>query len=161
MVSRGGAQAEEAEWFLDVGGARTGPFSAEQVLGFLAEGEIPENQKVTGDSIGNRWITAREFAARAREGQAATDRSASELGFTPPPRPADLDRPGPAPDRSQHDTAKNLFEALQTAKERQGTSWTPPEAAHWAKTPWPSLGFLKLRQRLRKIKMTPELRRQI
>lgn len=169
MVSRG-TPIQEPEWYLEVAGERTGPFTADQVMGLLSEGEIPAEQKVTSEQIGNRWITAAELATQAvaaAPGSADAVPSADpldDLGFQPPPRPADLDRPGPVRDRPRQDAALNLFDALQTAKDRQGARWTPPEKGSWTSASrrpirFPALG--PILKKLKEIKITPDLRRQI
>src|SRR4051794_41096751 len=50
------------EWFLDVNGKQTGPYSLDEVLGLFREGEIPAAQKVTSERLKGKWITVRELS---------------------------------------------------------------------------------------------------
>ena len=92
------------EWFLEVDGKRTGPFTSDQILGLLSEGEIPETARVTSNDLGERWITVSELEKRnaspsphpqtsrptptPRPPEAAPASRAKT--FTPPPRPIEL-----------------------------------------------------------------------
>ncbi len=169
MVSRG-TPIQEPEWYLEIAGERTGPFTAEQVMGFLTDGEIPAEQRITSATIGGRWITAADLAAQAgnapslKTSAAQMADPADDLGFQPPPRPTDLDRMSPTTDRPRQDAALNLFDALQTAKDRQGARWTPPEKGSWTAASRQSSWLRALGpmlQKLKSAKITPELRRQI
>jgi hypothetical protein len=104
------------EWFLEVGGKKTGPFSAEQVLGLLQEKEIPETQRITSDSLEGKWVTALEFSKMHAAGLLPTK------PFNPPPRPIEQVLPPGTleiPHEIPTDPALGLFDALQAAKERK------------------------------------------
>ena len=127
------------EWFLEVKGKRTGPFTTEQVLGLLADKEIPETQRITASMTDDRWITVKELAEDYRH----TPQATPPKHFVPPPRPTELQHPseGATPSTSAHahvplpesdassaearDLNKpehSLFEALLAAKDRKANA---------------------------------------
>src|SRR4051794_40749563 len=118
-------QGSAQEWFLEVEGKKTGPFTTEQILGLLSEKEIPGTQRVTSD--GAHWMTVRELADRQNP------RPASKP-FVPPPRPQELTPPPPAlpgetvqekaPAKPARDPAIGLMDALQAAKDRKSHAST-------------------------------------
>ena len=121
------------EWFLEVEGRKTGPFPTEQILGLLADHEIPETTRVLSAAPGSSWITVRELA---------DSENRKSKSFVPPPRPteaqaspetenASASPAAPAASKPEH----SLLDALLAAKERKAQSARalPPEhseAAH-------------------------------
>lgn len=132
------------EWFLEIEEKKTGPFPTEQILGLLADREIPDSARIQASTPGSEWITVRELAERTQRGPTAEPPApvlapAPAKPFVPPPRPADLHptgeitRPGaagkPTPPvvaeaipENQRATSKpefSLLDALLAAKERK------------------------------------------
>jgi hypothetical protein len=115
------------EWFLKVEQTQTGPYTAEQIVSLLREGEILPHHQVTCARLQGKWITANElahaFGAR------------SPRPFMPPPRPDDIGEVTGFIERKlaeQEDPAHALFEALQVAREkRSGITLLPNARARW------------------------------
>jgi hypothetical protein len=105
---------QSQEWFLDVNGRKTGPFSLEQIEGLLREGELQPHQKITAEHLAGRWLTVRELVDHLNE----------STGFQPPPRPQDLNTPSgsSAPAAKRPDPALSLLSSLQSARQRKENS---------------------------------------
>ena len=73
------SSASSQEWFLEVEGKRTGPFTTDQIVGLFQDGEVPGTQRITSASSEGKWITVNELVD-----------SNKPKPFHPPPRPADL-----------------------------------------------------------------------
>ncbi len=131
-------------WFLELDGKRMGPFSPEQVLGLLADGEIPEGLIVYPiDDSGREDSNASMTAAAMREAYFQDDRiPAAEPSWTQASGPLkvegsvgsagpDWDSSPAIPiareDREEIDreavanlaTARRLFDLFQSARERR------------------------------------------
>jgi hypothetical protein len=131
-------------WFLELDGKRMGPFSPEQVLGLLADGEIPEGLTVHPvDASGREDPSGSMTAAAMREAYFQDDRiPTAEPSWTQASGPLKVDigvgSSGPdwdsspsiplaREDREEIDreaaanlaTARRLFDLFQSARERR------------------------------------------
>ena len=66
------------EWFLEVVGKKTGPFSTEQVLGLLADKEIRGTQRITAD-LSAGWV-GRVTSAEGEGDSAAEPEAGDDAG---------------------------------------------------------------------------------
>jgi len=121
-----------SRWFLELDGKRMGPFSPEQVLGLLADGEIPDNLHVYPDP---KLGAFPEFSGSMT---AASLREAYFHDHRIPPAP-DMagsdsipDAPEPTPDHLTSGdggqdlaTARRLFDLFQSAKEKRAARFAP------------------------------------
>ena len=130
------------EWFLEIEGSKAGPFPTEQILGLLADKEIPETARIQSSAPGSAWITVRELAASQQQ-PSRNPPAQPAKPFVPPPRPAVLQpsneftHPGTEPTvieipaAPKHQPAKpefSLFDALIAAKERKAQArGLPPQ----------------------------------
>jgi hypothetical protein len=130
------------EWFLEVQGTRTGPYTPEQLVGLLEDGEIPPQTRVTTERLNGEWISIEELAHALAPPPAEAPARGGRIGFQPPPRPSEKElRPsedsGANPAR---DPTNGLFDALLAARERKtAAKLLPPEAGEWgtpARTPF-------------------------
>lgn len=48
-------------WYLEVNGKKIGPFTLEQIQGFLSDGEIKPYHQVTSEKLAGRWISVEEL----------------------------------------------------------------------------------------------------
>ncbi len=113
------------EWYLEIAGKRTGPFSVEQVQGLLRESQISSDTRISGRGLRGPVVVGEFLAAielRKKSGAVAQGRGAS---FSPPPRPDGIEeRRARSPEaiertRVGFDPAQDLFDALQQVRERQ------------------------------------------
>jgi len=130
-------------WYLELEGKRMGPFSPEQVLGLLADGEIPEGLYVTPEFEGSTSTgPMRMTAAAMRDTYFSDDRIPTALGdgdfhITPSLPAASLNIPD-AQDESHGDaaqhlaTSRRLFELFQAARDRR-TKFAPASTDEKAK----------------------------
>jgi hypothetical protein len=134
-------QESIAEWFLEVEGNKTGPYTAEQILGLLTDGEILSHHRITSERVGNEWITAAELASVLQKDSTTpqTEQTKEIPGpgtFQPPPRPADIEKPRDTELTTDNspDPAISLFDTLQVARDRKAAKFAPPApAAEWSK----------------------------
>src|SRR6185437_4448457 len=112
------------EWYLKVEENRAGPYSGDQILAFLEAGKIQPQHLVTSESISSggqaQWITVEElrqaYSRLPRESHATPPR----LTVVPPFDP---------------DASRDLFETLQAAREKKGTTqFTPARSSEGAYT---------------------------
>src|SRR4051812_32845216 len=100
-----------AEWYLEVGGKKSGPYSTAQVLELAQSGQLQPHHRVTAAHLGEQWITVDELA-----------RSMGPESFHPPPRPSTLQEKqqsySPPAGAGGGDPMLGLFDALQAAKDR-------------------------------------------
>ena len=68
------------DWFLEVNGRKVGPFTLDQIQGFLDDGEIRAYHQVTSNEMGGRWISVEELLEAHPGG----------IDAPPPPPPSDL-----------------------------------------------------------------------
>jgi hypothetical protein len=119
---------------LEVEGRKTGPFSVEQILGLLAEGEIPETARMISSAPGSDWITvatlaqqhkthqlqqqkAQAIQVQATQPEAAPAPQLPSKPFIPPPRPAELQPASKPPSAPKPELT--LIDALRVTKERR------------------------------------------
>ena len=115
------AEAQRQNWFLEVNGKKTGPFTFEQIEGFLEEGEIRPYYQVTAPHLEGRWISVQELVDSVKNA------GAGGL-FQPPPRPAGPDHPPEPKDTDgRTDPAFSLFKALKTVQGRRSKPVPTPE----------------------------------
>ena len=93
----------DTDWYIEVGERKSGPFTREQVLGLLSEGEIPAQCRVTHANLGDRWISAKDLAE---------DHLAAPVV-------------GEVPGASRSAETLSLLDTLQAARERRGVLGTP------------------------------------
>jgi hypothetical protein len=125
---------------LEIDGKRTGPFDTEQVLGLLADGEIPEVTQLFASTTTIEFITARELADRNQTPPHADPEP--NKTFVPPPRPTEAvhaqepARAAATPPKPKPELG--LVDALLAAKERKtnSTRAMPPEIAHKSPNPF-------------------------
>ncbi len=117
------------EWYLELDGKKAGPFSPEQILGLLADGEIPEGLTVIpaaaeGDSVASGLGTAMSAAAM-RDAYFQDDRLPSAME---PSKEKDWESSPSIPmAREEVDpeaaanlaTTRRLFDLFQSAKDRR------------------------------------------
>src|SRR4051812_47241413 len=72
------------QWFLEIEGNRTGPFTTEQVLGLLADGELPDTQLLFTSANSNQFISLRDLASRHRVAPVAPPAQAPVQQKVPP-----------------------------------------------------------------------------
>lgn len=110
------------EWFLDVKGRKTGPWTTEQLQDLLSEGEVLPIHRVCPSSGKGEWITIQE----AIHGQFQMSPTGT---LHLPPRPSAEIVAWPRREEgtglTQVDSTKELFDVLQSAKERKPV--TPPK----------------------------------
>lgn len=68
------------DWFLEVNGRKVGPFTLDQIQGFLDDGEIRAYHQVTSNEMGGRWISVEELLEAHPGG----------IEAPPPPPPSDF-----------------------------------------------------------------------
>ena len=135
-----------AEWFLDLDGKKAGPYTIEQVQGLLNEGTAHSESRATSDRLGDEWVTVADLvvAFQAALNQAAPamiqatppQEGSSSLPLSGlPPRPKESLESAPvftASPGNRNDATQNLFDALQSAKERKAAAkLTPAPQEEW------------------------------
>lgn len=133
-------------WYLELDEKRMGPFSPEQILGLLAEGEIPAGLVVSPAGAGSNpdaKMTAAELRqAYFRENRIPTaphpaEEPTASLADTLPDAPPESASLEPANELA---TNRRLFDLFQTAKEKRAARFAPDlKAASRTRTPSDSL----------------------
>jgi hypothetical protein len=122
---------------LDVEGTKVGPYTLDQIRGFIKDGEILARHKITAPHLGWQWTTVGEILEAETAHQAGRKPPLAEVRpFAPPPRPAQgqlLNRsadPSPtlSPSPERTDPAIDLFDVLQAARERKAALRQLPSA---------------------------------
>jgi hypothetical protein len=72
------------EWYLEVNGRKVGPFTLDQIQGFLDDGEIRAYHQVTSAEVGGKWMSVEEML-ESRSSSAPADFGED---LPPPPPPA-------------------------------------------------------------------------
>jgi len=120
-------------WYLELDGKRMGPFAPEQILGLLAEGEIPEGLLVSPAVPG---LTTQMTAAELRDAYHNENRipTAPSADFQAPLRdiPIAADATSEERNSAPDDLATNrrLFDLFQSAKEKRAARFAPNVQAH-------------------------------
>jgi hypothetical protein len=113
------------DWYLEVEGRKTGPFTTEQILGLLKEREIPETARIISTQTDSDWFTVGALAQQSAP-HSLSGANPSSKPFVPPPRPAELQPSSNVPPpETQAATAKpelSLMDALRVTKERRAHS---------------------------------------
>ncbi len=121
-------------WYLELEGRRMGPFSPEQILGLLADGEIPENLHVSPDpTLAERYGFSGSMTASAMREVYFSD---SRIPTAAQPslnekyeNHENRDPPDAPPVESDADqdlaTARRLFDLFQTAREKRAARFAP------------------------------------
>lgn len=55
------ANGWQGEWFLEVNGRKVGPFTVEQIQGFLDDGEIRAYHQVTSEQMAGHWVSVSDL----------------------------------------------------------------------------------------------------
>ncbi|MFN7685607.1 MAG: hypothetical protein ACK5QT_09370 [Oligoflexia bacterium] len=120
------------KWYLDLEGKRMGPFSSEQILGLLSEGEIPENLIVIPAKSG---IQLSMTAAELRHAYYQESRIPTATLNPAPQDPPDA--PPILGSDSEHDlvTARRLFDLFQSAREKRAARFSPTVPASHTQAP--------------------------
>ena len=132
------------EWYLEIEGKRSGPFTAEQVEGFLQDREILARHQVFSPRRPDQRMSAGEFVeALKHQREKTVGASGAPRGvppgppkaFHPPNKPRSMDeRTGiiQANKAAAADPTQHLFDALQAVRERQvQTKLSAPTEAEW------------------------------
>ena len=108
---------DPAEWYLDVEGRCTGPYTKEQIRGFLLDGEVFLHHKVTSDRNKGEWQSVQEFLY-------PTQSFSKEKTNIPlrPPTFNQADQEPEVPPYPRENPTHKLFEALQVVREKQTTA---------------------------------------
>lgn len=116
---------DAGNWYLEVNGKKVGPFTLDQIQGFLDDGEIRAYHQVTSHDLGGRWLSVEDALQAAPPPPPApvSIPTAFDGSFQPPPRP-EIQASGPMDDRT--DPAISLFNALQVMRERRVAAIHPP-----------------------------------
>ncbi|NDD91646.1 DUF4339 domain-containing protein, partial [bacterium] len=130
------------EWFLELNGKRTGPFSPEQLLGLLADGEIPEDVTVhPGADSEAPGLTVAEMRDayfhddRIPDAASPTKQHSGKAFHDGPDWDSSPSIPVARVEPQHHEAATNLatsrrlFELFQTARDRRA-KFSPPSEAH-------------------------------
>jgi hypothetical protein len=106
-----------AEWFLEVHGTKTGPYTVEHIHALLTEGQISPLLRVTSDRLSGEWITVQEMLQAYSSSKISGE-------FQPPPRPDDIEKAlgSSSAERQSEDATLGLFDALQAAREKKHQS---------------------------------------
>jgi hypothetical protein len=131
-----------SKWFLELDGKRMGPFAPEQVLGLLADGEIPENLKVYPDpKLGTLpGFEGSMTASALREAYYHDDRipsapvletqpAAAEIPYAPDPNLSSEISSAQAQSEQDLVTARRLFDLFQSAKEKRAARFAPSSSS--------------------------------
>ncbi len=112
----GMAKLPTPHWYLNVNGVKTGPYTRDQILGLLEDGEIRADSKVTSHKVHHQWITIEQFIAMKKRPAAPASGN-----FEPPPRPPEVEQERTLTQAIQRDDDPTitLFTALQVSKERK------------------------------------------
>ena len=119
------------EWYLDIEGTRSGPYTTHQIEGFLSDGEILPRHRVISSRRPGQSVSAGDFVAALHHHYQENPGNAV---FQPPPRPQDIHEKGAAfqVDTTLNDPAHALFDALQVARERKTQNkLNVPHAKEW------------------------------
>lgn len=138
-------QAPVREWYLEIHGIKTGPYTPDQVQGLLEEGEILVTTAVFHVSQAHlptdqiEWFTAGEFVNGFRDyvstANLATHATKTSLPVEPT-EPKVFAEPGAsdsqAPSQAPSQAIDDLFETLLLARDRKKqTKMTPPNPEEW------------------------------
>jgi len=116
------------QWFLEVNGKKFGPYTMAQIHALVRHQEVVGEDKVTGSHLNGRWISVQEFVTKTGSSQTVAQTEPVEsTPSTVPPRPDErtmtsLIAPSMRqvePRKSGSDAILNLFEILQSARERK------------------------------------------
>lgn len=80
------ASHQDPVWYLDVEGTQSGPYSADQLLGFLKEGEVLAHHRATTAQLSGRWVSMDELLDWAESGRALSEMTGPKPPPPPPPR---------------------------------------------------------------------------
>ncbi len=124
------------EWYLDIEGARSGPYTTDQIEGFLKEGEILPRHRVISSRRPGQSVSVGDFVTALHQHKLKASPEVSEVSasFQPPPRPQDIhEKSGLIHiDAALNDPAYALFDALQVARERKmQNKLVTPSAKEW------------------------------
>ena len=129
------------EWYLEIEGRKSGPYTADQIEGFLKDREILPRHRVFSPRRPDQLMTAGEFVSAIQHqrqmsaGGATATPPSKPRAFQPPNKPQDMDeRTGiiKVDTAARADPTQHLFDALQAVRERQTQAkLNPPADLEW------------------------------
>jgi hypothetical protein len=136
---------DPTDWFLEIDGAKTGPYSVSQVEEIVRQGRVPPDARATADWLCGEWVSVSDLLASHRAALGAGETQPAPSG-APAPRetaaaatvPPEAE-PGPSGNSAGTDGGIDptfaLFEVFQAARETKAhgrasegpTSLPPPQ----------------------------------
>jgi hypothetical protein len=110
------ANLPASQWFFEVLGKKSGPYSTEKILDLYRSGQLGARVQLIPDAPGQAEITLEELIGLSQ--------------FQPPPKP-EIAKEGDHFVTLGNDPSMNLFDALQAAKDRKASPTKPMPAPHY------------------------------
>lgn len=135
-----------AKWFVALDGKKVGPFAPEQILGLLADGEIPESVRVSVDAGAEplaAGVHPEMTASELREIYFREDRIPTALPVIQampdipfaPDLPLDGEKSREILVANELATTRRLFDLFQTAREKRAARFAPSTPVSAASSP--------------------------
>lgn len=119
------------KWFLALEGKKVGPFAPEQILGLLADGEIPESVRVS-EEAGMEMSASELREIYFREDRIPTAlpviQATPDIPFAPD-LPQDEEKTREIQVANELATTRRLFDLFQTAREKRAARFAPSAPA--------------------------------
>jgi hypothetical protein len=115
---------KDLEWYLDLRGSKTGPFTAKDIVEMFKAGKVQGTHKATAERLHGEWITVEELVSAFKELNKAP-KSPWKGDFNPPPRPTEQIEVASHTHYSEadqeYDPTASLFQAIRNLKDRTAT----------------------------------------
>ena len=137
------------QWFLDLDGTRSGPYTTHEITQLITAGDILPHHQIATELKGKEWKTILEWQLNFKRDQRASQSVPIPVS-TPEPEPEPITSPTPVlaptptltPIPAKRDPTAEMFDLLQTTKQKrteaQSVQAQPPSPTQPAKIRQPS-----------------------